>query len=220
MYKRLLLLGDSQTQFGAAPQGWVNLIADKYCRRLDITNRGLSGYNTRWYLERIGDIVLAVPPHHYDLAVLWLGNKDNVGEGSVQHVPQREYSNNLSLIVSKLVDCVGVQPGNLLILTPACVDQVMLDKVFPDSGRSNERMREYADLTLNVARERQCEHADLYSLFSEHAGEGLFTDGLHLNKEGNRLISQVVDKFLSPRIEGILPLPDWKDLSGMKSLET
>ena len=213
MYKRVLLLGDSQTQRGAAPQGWVNLIADKYCRRLDITNRGLSGYNTRWYLERICDIVPAVPAYHYDLGVLWLGNNDTVGEGCVQHVPQREYSRNLTLIVSKLVDCIGIQPSNLLILTPTCVDEVMLDKVFPNSGRTNERMREYADLTLDVARDRKCEHADLYSLFSKHTGKGLFTDGLHLSIEGNGLVAQVVDNFLSHRIEGTLPLPDWKDLS-------
>ena len=212
MYKRILLLGDSQTQCGASPQGWVNLLAEKYCRYLDITNRGLSGYNTRWTLDRICDIVPAVPAYHYDLGVVWFGANDAVREGYSQHVPQREYSSNLTQIVSKLIDCIGIQPYNILILTPACIDEAMLNKVFSDEARSNERMREYADLALTVAHERHCQSADLFSLFSDHVTEDLFTDGLHLEKRGNKLVADVVDKFLSGRVHQTLPIPDWKDL--------
>ncbi|XP_063695424.1 isoamyl acetate-hydrolyzing esterase 1 homolog [Bolinopsis microptera] len=211
MYKRILLLGDSQTQRGAVPHGWVNLLANQYCRQLDITNRGLSGYNTRWTVERLRDIVPAVPAYHYDLAVVWFGCNDAVVKGvTAQHVPQQEYSRNLTQIVWKLVECVGIQPNNLLVLTPPCVDEVMLKEAFPDS-RTNEIMREYADLALIVARDRGCESADLFSLFSKHAPEGLFTDGLHLSKRGHELVAEVVTRFLSHRVAETLPIPDWKD---------
>ena len=45
MWPKALLLGDSQTQLAGAEGGWVQLLADKFVRRLDIINRGFSGDN-------------------------------------------------------------------------------------------------------------------------------------------------------------------------------
>ena len=43
MWPKALLLGDSQTQLAGTEGGWVQLLADKFVRRLDILNRGFSG---------------------------------------------------------------------------------------------------------------------------------------------------------------------------------
>jgi hypothetical protein len=41
-----VLFGDSITQRGFAPGGWAAALADRYGRRVDVVNRGYSGYNT------------------------------------------------------------------------------------------------------------------------------------------------------------------------------
>ena len=48
-YPRVLLFGDSLTQYSFGPEGgWAASLADKLQRRADVVVRGFSGYNTRW----------------------------------------------------------------------------------------------------------------------------------------------------------------------------
>ncbi|XP_033032489.1 isoamyl acetate-hydrolyzing esterase 1 homolog isoform X3 [Trachypithecus francoisi] len=47
-WPRLLLFGDSITQFSFQQGGWGASLADKLVRKCDVLNRGFSGYNTRW----------------------------------------------------------------------------------------------------------------------------------------------------------------------------
>jgi lysophospholipase L1-like esterase len=47
-WPKVLLLGDSLTQFGFGANGcWVALLADALQRKCDVINRGLSGYNSQ-----------------------------------------------------------------------------------------------------------------------------------------------------------------------------
>eukprot|EP00551_Chaetoceros_affinis_P005088 CAMPEP_0203675182 /NCGR_PEP_ID=MMETSP0090-20130426/19281_1 /ASSEMBLY_ACC=CAM_ASM_001088 /TAXON_ID=426623 /ORGANISM="Chaetoceros affinis, Strain CCMP159" /LENGTH=373 /DNA_ID=CAMNT_0050541291 /DNA_START=16 /DNA_END=1137 /DNA_ORIENTATION=+ len=50
---KIILLGDSITQmsFSATLSGWGSYVADVYQRRCDVYNRGMSGYNTDWFLR-------------------------------------------------------------------------------------------------------------------------------------------------------------------------
>ena len=46
---QFVLFGDSITQMAfASPDGWAAKLADDYTARVDVFNRGFSGYNTRW----------------------------------------------------------------------------------------------------------------------------------------------------------------------------
>ena len=54
---QFVLFGDSITQKSFAPErGWGTTIADVYQRRVDVINRGYSGYNTRWALKILDDV--------------------------------------------------------------------------------------------------------------------------------------------------------------------
>jgi len=44
----IMLLGDSITQGGWQAGGFAQRLAYVYARKLDVINRGLSGYNTEW----------------------------------------------------------------------------------------------------------------------------------------------------------------------------
>ncbi|XP_034515824.1 isoamyl acetate-hydrolyzing esterase 1 homolog isoform X3 [Ailuropoda melanoleuca] len=48
LWPRVLLFGDSITQFSFQQGGWGASLADKLVRKCDVLNRGFSGYNTRW----------------------------------------------------------------------------------------------------------------------------------------------------------------------------
>lgn len=46
---KLILIGDSITELGSShAQGWGTSLAIRYNRRLDVVNRGMNGYNSRW----------------------------------------------------------------------------------------------------------------------------------------------------------------------------
>ena len=59
------------------PRGWVNLLLDRHVRKVDILNRGYSGYNTRWILEHINE--LEVDFKRAQLVTILMGANDSQG---------------------------------------------------------------------------------------------------------------------------------------------
>ena len=80
------------------PNGWVNLLLDRHVRKIDILNRGYSGYNTRWILEHIDE--LSVDFQSADLVTVLLGANDSCNKEG-QHVPLSQFESNLSSIITK-----------------------------------------------------------------------------------------------------------------------
>jgi lysophospholipase L1-like esterase len=116
---RLVLLGDSITQqsFSLEREGWGAALADLYQQKLDVINRGASGYNTRWTLQLMPSIFPASEPAPI-ATVIFFGANDAVQPGlsgtlSKQHVPLEEYEANLVKIVAhiKSVGCRHVYIG-------------------------------------------------------------------------------------------------------------
>ena len=117
---RWLLLGDSITQQSFSPThaGWGAALADYYARTGDVTNRGYSGYNSRWLLENLPAVTEGQFPSARCFSsgsyfvTLFLGandSSDDTGASlalsppqSGQGVPLDEYQRNLHAIVSGL----------------------------------------------------------------------------------------------------------------------
>lgn len=54
---QFVFFGDSITQRSFNPlSGWSSIVADAYQRKVDIINRGYSGFNTRWALPLVDHI--------------------------------------------------------------------------------------------------------------------------------------------------------------------
>lgn len=70
-----VLFGDSITQRAFSPGGWAGLLADAYQRKVDVVNRGYSGYNTRWAVQLLPHLFPegAPPPQ---LATVFFGAND------------------------------------------------------------------------------------------------------------------------------------------------
>jgi len=57
-WKKLLLIGDSNIQYGFSAEGrWVSLLADLLQRKCDVINRGFSGYNTNYLKIMLPEIL-------------------------------------------------------------------------------------------------------------------------------------------------------------------
>ena len=72
--QRLVFLGDSITQYASMPNGWINLLSERFVREYDFINRGFSGYNTRWMLGMAPKTIISnqiYPPAGCTLIIIY-----------------------------------------------------------------------------------------------------------------------------------------------------
>jgi isoamyl acetate esterase len=96
--KKVVAFGDSITQhgFNTDIHGWVAKLADWWSRRVDLVNRGFSGYNSRWGLLAFEKVII---PENPDLLLIFFGANDAIEASAVHHVPLLEYAENLRKII-------------------------------------------------------------------------------------------------------------------------
>ncbi|KAI9915491.1 hypothetical protein PsorP6_007856 [Peronosclerospora sorghi] len=228
----VLLLGDSLTEQGGDPnlQGWVSLLQSQFCRSIDVVPRGLSGYNTRWYLKYAmpmirGEILSGL--YTPTFITLWLGANDAVlpfGSRSKQHVPLDTYQQNLVQLVEEVQ---SVAPhASILMITPPYVDDTerarqsyMYSHGLMD--RLNNVTGTYAAACVETARNLSLPVLDLYALLNampKRKRNRLLKDGVHFNPKGHKLVYKVlVAKIIAefPRVARKLvkwQLPKYQDL--------
>lgn len=123
----IMLLGSSMTQkaFDLKEQGFGISLSDWYQRIADIITRGQSGYNSRWTLHGISEIVGTYCP---DMTILFLGNNDSTTEGG-QFVPLEEFKANMEQIVHKLR--MKNPAMTLILITPTRANKkvIVFDKM-------------------------------------------------------------------------------------------
>ncbi|KAI0725500.1 SGNH hydrolase [Fomitopsis betulina] len=149
----IMLLGDSITQGGWEPDGFAQQLAYVYNRKLDVINRGMSGYNTEWaipVLEQVGVTHShALPSQPSDpasaaqcfakrdertnlptvrLLTIWLGANDAAQLPTRQHAPLERFHANLRILVRSITapDSPRYSPETrVLLLTPPPVSETM-----------------------------------------------------------------------------------------------
>lgn len=152
---QFILFGDSITQQAFTAEGipFGARLSDAYIRKLDIVNRGLSGYNTTQALQILPRIM--PKPSQARVRVMWIffGANDarlpNTPGGPQQHVPLEKFKDNLRAIA--LHPCVLAHEGiELILVTPPPVDERMLEKA--DEEKYGQRMlRRQAQVTGEFA---------------------------------------------------------------------
>ena len=76
-------------------------MAEWWKRKVDIFNRGYSGYNSDWGKYIIDENVLSLNP---DLVVIFFGANDSIDSKVAQYVPLDEYSNNIEQMIRKVIN--------------------------------------------------------------------------------------------------------------------
>lgn len=123
-YGRLMLLGDSITQCSFDVGGWGAKIADRFQRRLDVLNRGYSGYNTAWIKCVLPQILSSTAP--VDAVTVLLGTNDAVLKelNPEQHIPLESFESNLRGICELLLNRGVPKEGILLVSPPPLCERV------------------------------------------------------------------------------------------------
>jgi lysophospholipase L1-like esterase len=191
--KRILIIGDSLTQFSTLNNGWGLALVSTYTNKADILFRGYSGYNTKWIRENI-DIIKSKA----DVSIVFLGANDSVLPGFFQHVDINEYKDNLSFIIDML-------DGEIILITPPPIDETLWSITCKEKGQEMNRSKEHLLKYVNVVRNLKEKVLDLSDCPAQ-----FLSDGLHFNDDGQRWMFEKIISILKttqvhPDIPTILP---------------
>lgn len=198
--ERVVFLGDSITEQGDHPGGYVALVRDSLQRipggrRLEIIGAGVSGNRVPDLLERVDHDVIALKP---GTVVIYIGIND------VWHfvlnnngTPKEKFETGLTLLIAKIT----ATGAKVILCTPSVVGE-RSDGSNPLDGMLDE----YAAISRSVAQRMHVHLCDLRRAFiqylrkqnPENRTEGvLTTDSVHLNDAGNRLVAQEMLRVLA-----------------------
>jgi len=197
----ILLFGDSLTQGGWEAGGFAQRLAHVYARKLDVINRGLSGYNSEWALpvfEKVfpkrGD-----PGPKVRLLTLWLGGNDSCLEPSPQYLPLGRFIANLTKMVRMVQDPDSPYHSpetRIVLITPPPVSEKVRGADLASRNppialdRSASNTKRYAEAVTELAKNLSLPVVDLYTPIASAAGDDedrlktYLSDGLHLTPEG------------------------------------
>ncbi|CCK68851.1 isoamyl acetate-hydrolyzing esterase KNAG_0B04160 [Huiozyma naganishii CBS 8797] len=221
-YDKLLLFGDSITEFAFNPEQFSigTALTNAYTRKLDVVQRGFSGYNSRWGV-RILKKLLSSESGNIVMAVVFFGANDAC-LGGHQRVDVAEYVQNLQAMVRMLQDR-RIKP---IVVSPGLIDRGTWDasrqeEISAGYVRTNEQFKLYAESLVDWTQRENIPLVNLYKAFSEqkkHKCEDLLADGLHLSGDGYRIyydeLCRVIDEFYPELSASNLPykLPYWRDV--------
>lgn len=198
--ERVVFLGDSITQAGVGPKGYVTLIKQDLDARhkdlgIEIIGAGISGNKVPDIQARLDRDVLSKKPTivviYIGINDVWHGEKDPAKGTS----PER-FAEGLHDVIRQCQ-----QAGARVIL---CTPTVIGEK--RSGGNSLDgQLDQYADISRKVAKEEDVQLCDLRKAFVDYldknnaddSEKGILTgDRVHLNDAGNRLVADTVLKSL------------------------
>jgi isoamyl acetate esterase len=201
--KRIVFFGDSITQAGVQPTGYITkmtqFLNDKNIgNNYELIGAGISGNKVYDLYLRIEDDVLSKKP---DAVVIWVGvndvwHKRTSGTGTDADKFEKFYN----AIIKKL------KANNIavFICTPAAIGE-KTDFTNELDGDLNK----YSEIIRNIAKNNNCPLIDLRKAFlsynlsnnKENKESGILTtDRVHLNEKGNQFVMEEMYKVLSQTI--------------------
>ncbi|MCH2183219.1 MAG: GDSL-type esterase/lipase family protein [Mariniblastus sp.] len=197
--ERLIFLGDSITQAGAGPQGYIShfrraIEADHPDLDIEVIGAGISGNKVPDLQRRLQRDVLDKEP---SIVVIYIGINDVWHSQNGRGTSKQDFRAGLKDIIGK-IQSVG---GRVVICTPSVIGEKT------DGSNSLDGMLdEYADISRQVAGQTGCQLIDLRKAFLEHLKVAnqdnaersiLTTDGVHLNAAGNQFVADQMQKGLN-----------------------
>ena len=194
--KRVIFFGDSITQMGVNPGGYIVKMGEMLeqkglSKNYELIGAGVGGNKVYDLYLRLEDDVLSKNP---DIVFIWVGVNDvwhkvSFGTGTDADKFEKFYT----AIIKKLQD-KGIR---VILVTPACIGE-RTDFTNQQDGDLNK----YAQIIRVLAKNYKCELVDLREAFlsynlknnPENKESGILTvDKVHLNPKGNELVA---DKML------------------------
>jgi lysophospholipase L1-like esterase len=197
---RILFLGDSITEQGVQPHGYVTLLRERLTARypdlaLEIIGAGISGNKVTDLDKRLSTDVIAKKP---TIVVIYIGINDVWHWALPNHsgTTKEEYERLLRNIIARIR-----YAGSEVVL---CTPSVIGEKA--DSTNSQDAMLDqYSAISRKIAFDQGLRLCDLRKAFfaylalhnKENNEKSILTvDGVHLNDAGNKLVADELQRFL------------------------
>ena len=202
---RIIFLGDSITEAGANPGGYVTLVADSLQTldaEIEVLGAGISGNKVPDLLARLDEDVLAHEPTH---VVIYIGINDVWHHFEFDHVTGTD-PETFEEGLGELINRVEESGATVLLCTPSVIGEDT-----ESDAEVNQRLAEYAQLTRGVAQEKEVHLCDLRASLEAYLVDQnedkiydgiLTTDGVHLNAAGNRFVAN----FMINELQSVLGL--------------
>ncbi len=195
---RIVFFGDSITELGRQPNGYVTLIEDTLARRhpgVHIIGAGISGNKVTDLQQRAERDVLATKP---TIVCIYIGINDVWHSALPGHsgTAKDKYESGLKELVNK----IRTAGARVILCTPSVIGEK-----WDGSNALDAQLEEYVAVSRRVAQETGIELCDLRNAFIDYLTihnpgkkeSGILTqDGVHLTDEGNRLVAREILKML------------------------
>ncbi|KAK1170241.1 hypothetical protein AOXY_G7045 [Acipenser oxyrinchus oxyrinchus] len=222
VWPKVILYGDSITQFSFEHFGWGSAISNKLARKCDVINRGLSEYNSEWAKIILPRVINQENMDTQNIAAvtIFFGANDCAlkEKNPQQHIPIEEYALNLKSMVQYL-KTVSIPEEKVILITSPPLDEAAWEKECIVKGCALNRLNavtgQYAQACVQVAAECGTEVLDLWTLMQKNGQEfsSYLSDGLHLSDKGNEFVALHLWRLLEKRVASLpLILPYWADV--------
>ena len=192
--KKIVFFGDSITQAGAQPGGYIALMRDMLYHQgihnIDLVGAGIGGNKVYdLYLRMLKDVIAQSP----DIVVIWIGIND------VWH----KLTHNTGTDIEKfekfyraIIHELQAQTIKVMLITPSVIGE----KNDHTNGQDDE-LDEYVEIVRRIAKSADVALCDMHSLFHlyetnnnvHNAYQGILTtDGVHLNEAGNKFAAKEI----------------------------
>ncbi len=200
---RVVFLGDSITQAGAGPGGYVTFVREALGKdhkdlEVEVIGAGISGNKVPDLERRLERDVLSKKP---TVVVIYIGINDVWHSTSGKGTPKDAYEKGLSSLIGNIQ-----KAGGRVILCTATVIGEKTD----GSNPLDKLLDEYCDISRSVAAKEKVQLLDLRKAFLSHLKEhnkgnmdkGILTgDTVHLNAEGNKFLAKQMLSALTTAAE-------------------
>ena len=206
---KIVFLGDSITQQAEDfEDGFISLIRQNLVQdKFELVGKGIGGNKVSDLLTRYKSDVLDLNP---DLVFIYIGINDvwhkyDFGTGSDIDL----YEKGLRAIISD-IKSLG---SKIVLCTPTVIGENTGDFELGNQFKNVETMEKmngdldtFSDVVRKLSNEYETELLDLRKIFMDYLAENnlnndaagiLTTDGVHLNKQGNKLIADQMIKFIN-----------------------
>jgi lysophospholipase L1-like esterase len=198
---RVIFFGDSITEAGAQPGGYIVKIGDALAQKglssqFELMGAGVGGNKVYDLYLRMDDDVLSKNP---DVVFIWIGVNDvwhkvSSGTGTDADKFEKFYI----AIINKLLD----KHIRTILVTPAVIGE-KADFTNQQDGDLNS----YSQIIRNLAQKYHCGLVDLRELFHNYEQKNnpsntdrniLTRDRVHLNEKGNQFVADQMLPLLLP----------------------
>ncbi len=200
--ERVVFLGDSITQAGVGPKGYVTVIKNTFAEKkkdlgIEVIGAGISGNKVPDLIKRLEKDVLAKKP---TLVVIYIGIND-VWHGEkdpARGTPPEKFEAGLKEIIGKIKES-----GSRVVL---CTPTVIGEKK-PGTNSLDAKLDEYAAISRKVAKETGVPLCDLRKAFQDYLAKNnpedkekgiLTSDRVHLNEAGNKFVAETILATINP----------------------